>query len=78
MVFFCTGKRWGKSECEKAVVILRYCRFGKKPAAIILVTLQQKVLNLFSAHLNNSDAFKIVNSESERILEFKERFELDV
>ncbi len=44
----------------------------------MLLYLQQRVLNLISAHFNENDCFKINNLSNEKLFEFKERFEISI
>ena len=44
----------------------------------MLLYLQQRVLNLISAHFNGNDCFKIKNLTNEQLFEFKERFEMAI
>ena len=44
----------------------------------MLLYLQQRVLNLISAHFNENDCFKIKNLNNENLFEFKERFEIAI
>ena len=46
--------------------------------AYMLLYLQQRVLNLISAHFTENDGFEISNINSEEIYEFKERFEMAI
>ena len=44
----------------------------------MLLYLQQRVLDLISAHFNKNDYFKIKNLNNEKLFEFKERFEIAI
>ncbi len=46
--------------------------------AYMLLYIQQRILNLISAHFDNNDVFKISNLSSEQVYEFKERFEMAI
>ena len=46
--------------------------------AVLLVSFSVKVFNLFVAHFNKNDVFKIQNIDADAIFNFKERFELAV
>ena len=50
----------------------------ERELAYMLLYLQQRVLNLISAHFNKNDAFEIRNINSGQLYEFKERFEMDI
>ena len=44
----------------------------------MLLILQQKVMNLISAHFSKNDVFEINNINNELLYEFKERFEMAI
>ena len=44
----------------------------------MLVFIQERVLNLISAHLNVDDAFEISNLSVDSIYQFKERFQMAI
>lgn len=44
----------------------------------MLVFIQQRVLNLVSAHFNSNDGFQISNLDVDLIREFRERFEMAI
>lgn len=46
--------------------------------AYMLLYLQQKVLNLISAHFTKNDVYEISNINTEKLYEYKERFELAI
>ncbi|WP_417661032.1 hypothetical protein [Pseudomonas sp.] len=50
----------------------------ERELAYMLLYLQQRVLNLISAHFNKNDVFEISNINSEQLYEFKERFEMAI
>jgi len=50
----------------------------ERELATILITLQQKILNLIVAHFNKKDIFKISNLKEEELFDFIERFEMAI
>ena len=46
--------------------------------ALKLLTLQQKILNLVSAHFNEKDIFNITNLNDDMLYDFIERFEMAI
>ncbi|MCT8863716.1 hypothetical protein FJD32_003685 [Shewanella sp. LC6] len=50
----------------------------ERELAYMLLYLQQRVLNLISAHFNKNDVFEISNINPEQLYEFKERFEMAI
>ncbi len=43
-----------------------------------LLYLQQRILNLISAHFTDNDVFEISNINADQLYEFKERFEMAI
>ncbi|MCG7490195.1 immunity 41 family protein [Vibrio sp. Of14-4] len=46
--------------------------------AYMLLYIQQRVLNLISAHFAENDFFEISNIDTEQLYEFRERFEMAI
>mgnify|MGYP000707652100 CR=1 FL=1 len=50
----------------------------EKNLVYMLLYLQQKVLNLITAHFTKNDVFEISNIKTEQLYEYKERFEMAI